>query len=347
MLRFQYIQLLYLLALIPLMTLVYLLFRRWQKKATERWANKILLKSIRGDYSKAKSTTRFVFFTIATLFLIVAIADPQEGSKLEQIKKSGIDIMICLDVSNSMKAEDLGPNRLENAKRAISQLIEKLKGDRIGIIVFGGDAYVQLPITTDYAAAKMFLSGIDTDIIPTQGTAIGNAIDLAKESFSKESKNKKAIIVLTDGENHEDDALKSAEDALASGVLVYTIGMGSPEGTPIPVYKGGYKSGFKKDNQGNTVVTKLNEPMLQQIAAAGKGIYVRATNSNTGFNYVLEALSKLDKTEYESKMYSDYEDRFQYFAAVAFLFLLLEFFMSNKKSNLFERLGLTEKNELS
>jgi Ca-activated chloride channel family protein len=253
-------------------------------------------------------------------FLIIGIVNPQVGTKLEEVKRKGADLMICLDVSNSMKAEDLQPSRLEKSKQALSKLIDNLEGDRVGIIVFGGQAYVQLPITTDYAAAKMFLASISTDMVPTQGTAIGKAIDLAVESFGKDEGKNKAIVIITDGENHEDDAIAAAETAVEKGITIHTIGMGSENGAPIPIYKNEVKEGYRKDKDGNTVVTKLNEPMLQQIAGAGSGIYVRATNSDAGLKNVLDAIDKLEKKQFESKMFSDYEDRFQWFVAAALVF---------------------------
>ena len=272
--------------------------------------------------------------------MIIGIVNPQSGTKLEEVKRKGADLMICLDVSNSMKAEDLKPNRLEKAKQSISKLVDKLEGDRIGIIVFGGEAYVQLPITTDYAAAKLFLESINTEMIPTQGTAIGAAIDLAVESFGKDEGKNKAILIITDGENHEDNAVKAAESAAEKGITIHAIGMGSVDGAPIPIYKNNVREGFRKDKEGNTVITKLDEKTLQEIATAGNGIFVRATNADAGLNYVLDAIGKLEKKEFESKMYSDYEDRFQWFIAAAFILLLIETFLTERKSKLYQQLNL-------
>ncbi len=239
-----------------------------------------------------------------------------------------------------MLAEDIQPNRLERAKQSISKLIDKLGNDRVGIIVFAGNAYMQLPITTDYSAAKMFLTTINTKIVPTQGTAIGEAIDMAIESFDNET-HSRAIIVITDGENHEDEPIESAKNAVDQGINVYTIGMGLPEGTPIPEYNQyNRRTGYKKDRQGSTVVTKLNESMLQQIASAGKGVYVRANNSSAGLKTVFDEINKLEKTEFESKMFSDYEDRFQYFIALSLLFIILELFIFERKSKWLSKINL-------
>ena len=228
---------LFALALIPLFMVIYWLQNRWRKKALNAYGDISIIQQLFPDVSKSKRIWKFILYLISFSLLIIGIVNPQVGTKLEEVKRKGADIMICLDVSNSMKAEDFQPNRLEKAKQAISKLINKLEGDRIGIIVFAGEAYVQLPITTDYSAAKLFLESINTDMVPTQGTAIGAAIDLAVESFGKDEGKNKAIVIITDGENHEDDAVKSAEAAAELGIAIHTIGMGSAEGSPIPIYK--------------------------------------------------------------------------------------------------------------
>jgi Ca-activated chloride channel family protein len=239
--------------------------------------------------------------------------------------------MIALDVSNSMNAPDIEPRRLERAKRAIARLGDKLNNDRIGIIVFAGEAYTQLPITTDYPSAKMFLNSINTNIVPTQGTAIGAAIDLAVKSFSDQKDINRAIIVITDGENHEDDPVAAAKRAAEKGIRVYTVGMGLPQGAPIPV-QGGQQNQFMKDRQGNVVISKLDEKTLQQIAIEGNGAYIPANNIRNGINNLLKQLSQLEKKEIDAKVYTEYEDQFQYFAALALLLLLLEIFILERKN---------------
>ncbi len=330
----------YALGLIPLFIIIFMLANIWRKKALKNYGDISVIQQLFPYVSKSKRFWKFILFSVAFAFLIVGIVNPQVGTKLEEVKRKGADLMICLDVSNSMKAEDLQPNRLEKAKQAISKLLDKLEGDRIGIIVFAGQAYVQLPITTDYSAGKLFLESINTDIIPTQGTDIGGAIDLAIESFGKDEGKNKAIIIITDGEDNEAGAVKSAEAAAEKGIAIHTIGMGSAEGTPIPLYRGIVREGFRKDKEGNTVVTKLNEQTLQEIASAGSGIYVRASNSDAGLNNVLDAINKLEKRQFDSKMYSDYEDRFQWFVSAALLLLLIETFLSERKSKLYQRLNL-------
>jgi Ca-activated chloride channel family protein len=273
---------------------------------------------------------------IAFAFLVLALADPQTGSKMEKVQRKGIDVMIALDVSNSMLAEDIRPSRLERAKQSISKLIDRLDEDRIGIIVFAGKAYNQLPITTDYGAAKMFLSAINTNIVPVQGTAIADAIDMATNSFGQSTHNK-AIIVISDGEDHQGDVLEKTEVAAKKGIVVYTVGMGIPEGGPIPVYNGEIRTGYKKDRYGSTIITHLDESLLQRIASVGKGMYVRANNSEEGWQKVFDDLNKIQKSELESKQFSDYEDRFQYFIGFSLLFLIFELFVFDKKNQWFSR----------
>jgi Ca-activated chloride channel family protein len=328
------------LVLIPLFIIIYLLIGRWRKRALKSFGEISVIQQLFPSISKSKRVWKFVLYLLAFTCLIIGIVNPQIGTNPEEVKRKGADLMICLDVSNSMKAEDLSPNRLEKAKQAISKLVDKLEGDRIGIIVFGGEAYVQLPITTDYAAAKLFLENINTDMIPTQGTAIGKAIDKSMESFGKDEGKNKAIVIITDGENHEDDAVKAAEAAAEKGVSIHTIGMGSAEGAPIPMYKGNVREGFRKDKDGNTIVTKLDEKMLQEISAAGNGIYVRASNSDAGLNNVLDALDKLEKKQFESKIYTDYEDQFQGFVLAALILLIIELFLTERKSKIYQRLNL-------
>jgi len=328
------------LALIPLFIIMHFLASAWRKRALKRFGDMAIIQQLFPEVSRSKRRWKFILFTIAFGMVVIGIINPQVGTKLEEVKRKGADIMICLDVSNSMKAEDLQPNRLEKAKQAISKLIDKLEGDRIGVIIFGGDAYVQLPITTDYAAAKLFLESISTDMVPTQGTAIGSAIDLAMESFGKDEGKNKAIVIITDGENHEDDAVKAAEAAAEKGVTIHTIGMGSAEGVPIPLYRGNVRDGYRKDKAGNTIVTKLEEKTLQEIAAAANGIYVRATKSDAGLNNVLEAINNLDKKEFESKLYGDYQDWFLIFIWCAFVLLIIEMLLSERKSKLYQRLNL-------
>jgi len=340
MFRFEHPDYFYALIAIPVLTTLFVWMMLWKKTALKRYGEWMLLNRLIPAISSGRMILKSVFLMMAYLFLIIGLANPQIGSKLVEGERKGIDIMIALDVSNSMLAQDIEPNRLERARQAISKLIDKLGNDRLGIVVFAGNAYVQLPITTDHAAAKMFLSTISTKVVPTQGTAIGEALELAAKSFDSD-KHSKAIVVITDGENHEDDAIKMAETVAEQGINVYTIGMGLLEGVPIPeVDKYGRQTGYKKDRQGNTVVTRLNEKMLKDIAQAGKGSYVRANNTQAGLNKVFEEINKLEKTEFESKSFSDYESRFQYFIALSLLFLFFELLIFERKSKRLSRIEL-------
>ncbi len=340
MLRFEHAVFLYVLVLVPILSVVFMLMLNWRKKAFAAYGDWSVIKRLMPGISIPRLVIKFTLMMFGFSFLILGLANLQVGSKLMEGERKGIDMMIALDVSNSMLAEDIKPNRLERSKQAISKLIDQLSGDRVGIIVFAGKAYIQLPITTDYAAAKLFLNTIDTKVVPTQGTAIGEAIEMAIGSFTEET-HSKAIIVITDGENHEDGAIDAAKEANNMGIKVYTIGMGLAEGTPIPEYNSyGRRTGYKKDRQGTTIITKLNEDMLQQIATAGNGVYVRANNSRAGLSKVLDEINKLEKTEFDSKMYSDYEDRFQYFIAAALLFFILELFIFERKSKWFSKFDL-------
>ena len=297
-----------------------------------------ILSQMMPGVSSSKPTLRFVLFLAAVTFIIFGLVNPQIGSKLEEIKREGSDIIICLDVSNSMKAEDFKPNRLAKAKQAIEKLIDKLNNDRLGIIVFAGEAYVQLPITTDYAAAKLFLENVDCDAVQVQGTVISSAIELAEKSFGTEEGKNKAIIIISDGESHDDDAIAAAKTASEKNITIHTIGIGSPEGVPIPVYKNNVQSGFRKDKEGNTVVTKLNETALEEIASAGNGVYLRASQGEIGLLSLQERINKMEKKTFDSKIYTDYEDRFQIFIAIALFFLLIESILTERKSKWWEKM---------
>jgi len=342
MFRFAHIEYLWGLLIIPLISLFYILSRIRRKKALRRFGNEQVIKELMPFESKVRPGFKFTLLLLALAFFITGAARPQFGSKLKKIKREGIELIIALDVSNSMKAEDIKPNRLERAKRAISRLVDRLKDDKIGLIVFAGEAYTQLPITSDYTSAKLFLNSVNTQIVPTQGTAIGAAINLGSRSFTQQGDANKAIVVITDGENHEDDPLTSAKDAVEKGIVVHTIGMGLPQGSPIPVIKNGQKD-YLKDNSGKVVVTKLNEEMLEKIASAGNGIYVRANNAQVGLNALFDEINDMNKEEIESLVYSEYDDQFQYFFAIGMLLLLLEFVILERKNRYLMKVRLFSK----
>ena len=339
MIRFGNSEFLWGLLIIPLLTIFFIWSRIARKRALQRFADEELLKFLMPFASKNRPRFKFFILMLALAFIIVGIARPQYGSKLKKVKREGIELVIALDVSNSMMAEDIQPNRLDRAKMAISRLVDKLKDDKIGLIVFAGDAYTQLPITTDYNSAKLFLNSVNTQIVPKQGTAIGASIGLGMRSFTPDSKANKAIIIITDGENHEDDAVSAAKSAAENGMIVHTIGMGLPQGSPIPVLRNGQKE-YLKDNQGNVVITKLDETMLEQIASSGNGVYVRANNAQVGLNTLFDEINKLEKTEMDTLVYSDYEDQFQYFFAIAMILILLEFFILERKNKYLKNIKL-------
>ncbi len=327
----------------PLMLVLFWYSMSLKNKRLLKFSDAGLLHTLVTDLSNVNTAIKYLLYRLAIAFLVIALINPRMGSKMAEAKVKGIDIIVALDVSNSMMAEDLTPNRLVRAKRAMSKMLEELHGDRVGIIVFAGQAFVQLPITNDYGAGKLFLSTIDTDIVPVQGTDIGAAIGLAMESFNEESPAQKAIVVLTDGENHEADAVVAAQEAAEKGIRVFTIGMGSPEGTPIPQYRGKTRTGFKKDNDGNIVVTKLNESMLREVAKAGNGAYVRASNAEVGLEPLLAELNQIEKTEMGTVAYAEYEDRFQIFLALALFCIVLEFLLFTTKGKLAKRVKLFER----
>ena len=342
MIQFERPEILYLLILIPLLLLWFFINQRQKKKRMRLFAQDDLLKTLMPSKSILRPRLKFVFLSLALIFFIVGLANPQIGSKLEEMKRQGVEIIIALDVSNSMMAEDIKPNRLERAKRTVSKLIDKLRGDKVGLIVFAGQAYVQMPTTTDYRAAKMFLSSISPGIVPVQGTAIGEAISLGMQSFTKDNDKNKVLLVITDGENHEEGAIKLAEEATAQGIHVYTIGMGLAKGTPIPIYDRYGRKDYRRDKEGKVVVTKLNEEMLQKVAVAGEGKYIPATQLDNLF----EDIQKMDKQEFESKIYSAYEDRFQYFFGLALFFLILEFIILSRKNKHFKNINLFKENKI-
>ena len=333
----------YAFAAIPVCIVIYIWYIYRTRKNLKKLGDLHLIVQLAPEVSKAKKTSKFIFFLIGISFLILGICNLQTGSKMRDVKREGADIMVCLDVSNSMLAQDLSPNRLERAKIAIENMINKLQGDRLGIIVFAGEAYVQLPITTDYGTAKLFLESINTKIVPVQGTNIADAINKAVESFGKDEGKNKAIVVITDGENNEDaqaSAVDAAEEAAKKNIVIHTIGVGSETGVPIPNIIDGVVSGYKKDNTGSTVITKLDSKILQDIAAATNGAYVQASSSDIGLDAILNKIAELDKKQLESKMYSDYEDQFQWFLGAALLFLVFESFLSERISKLWKKLNL-------
>jgi len=338
MFRFEHPYYLYLLAIIPVLIIGQVLYENWSRKRLDAYLNPELQDQLMPNKSGAKVWVKLFFYCLAFTSLVVGIANPQSGSKMEEVKRQGVDIMVALDISNSMLAEDLYPNRLGRAKRSIQELFTYLKSDRIGIVVFAGESFVQLPITTDYSAAKLFLNSIETELIATQGTDIGSAINLCLKSFDPESPTSKTIILISDGENHEEEADAAMQAAKDQGVVVHSIGMGSIDGAPIPVYSRGNRIGFRTNQEGNTVVSKLNEEMLNALAQKTGGMFVRASNAQSGMAYIFDEVEKMEKVDFGSKIYTDYEDRFQYFLFPALILLIIELIIPNTRSRWWEKL---------
>ena len=334
MINFAQSQYLLLLLLIPFFFILHALVIRLRKRRLRRFGEETLVEQLMPSYTVSKAWVRLVLFSLAFFFFVIGLSRPQIGAKLKEHETKGAEIMIVLDVSNSMLAEDYSPNRLDRAKLAISRLVDKLRDDRIGLIVFAGNSFVQLPITTDYVSAKMFLGSISTESVPVQGTAIGDAINTAMRSFSAQSEKSRAVIVITDGENHEDDPVTAAKQAAEMGARVFAIGVGSPEGKPIPM-----NGELLKDKDGEIVVTRLDEKVLQDVAAAGNGVYVRAGNNEFGLNPIIEDIRKMDDERYNSIVFEEYDEQFMYFLAIALFFFVVEMLVGDRRSakHLFKR----------
>lgn len=343
MIRFAHPDYLYALYFLPLLVVFFWITYKLQKRAINAFAERKMHEILLPFQSRAKLVLKFIIYFLSVSFLIIALANPQVGSKIEEVKQVGIDVYILLDVSLSMNAEDIKPSRLEKAKFEISKLIQKLRGDRIGLIIFSGEAYVQFPMTTDYSAANLFLNAVDVSSVPQPGTAIGPAMELAINSFKKDAETKKAMVIITDGEDHEGDLKKVISEATDKGIIIYTIGLGSPAGVPIPIYNAaGVRTDYKKDREGNVVLTKLDEATLQEIADLGGGKYYRGSNTEDELDLIYKDLSKLDETEFGATRITDYEDRFYYFLIAALMLLMVDFFISTNKSKIlmrFERAG--------
>ena len=327
MILFAQYRFLLLLLLVPVILLAHALKLRSRRKRVERFGDSALVEELMPSYSKAKGWLRTILYSLAFFFFVIGLARPQIGAKLSEREAKGAEIMICLDVSNSMLAEDYSPNRLERAKLAISRIVDRLQEDRIGLIVFAGSSFVQLPITTDYVSAKMFLNSIDTGSVPVQGTAIGDAVLTAARSFSAQSEKSRAVIVITDGENHEDDPVDAVRQVAGMGIKVYTIGVGSLQGQPIP------KDGqLMKDRDGNIVVSRLDEGTLQQMAEAGNGAYVHAGNEEFGLNPIIDDIRRMEAEKFNSVVFEEYDEQYMYFFAVALALFVIEMLIGERRA---------------
>jgi len=332
------------LGVIPVIFLFFFMLQIWKHKSQNKFADKHLLKRLSPNKSLFKSILKIVILSLAFACLAIALVNPKIGTKLETVKRQGVDIVFAIDVSKSMLAEDIAPNRLEKSKQLVTQIINNLASDRVGIIAYAGKAFPQLPITTDYAAAKMFLQNMNTDMLSSQGTAINEAIKLAKTYYDDEEQTNRVLIIISDGEDHSEEAAAVAEEANEEGIRIFTIGVGDVKGGPIPEKRNGVVLNYKKDKNGETVITRLNEEVLQSIADKADGVYINGRNTNEVVDNIGDILNKMDKTEFEAKQYADFKDQFQWFLGVALFFLFLDIFLLERKTAWLKKLNLFNEN---
>lgn len=342
MFRFAHPEYLFLLIIVPVLIGVFVYTTIQKKRKIRLFGNPDLIGELMPNVSYIRPHVKFYIQLFAIVLIIIVLAQPQFGTKIDKDKRQGIEVMIALDVSNSMMAQDIEPNRLEKAKQLLSKLIDGMTDDKVGLVVFAGDAYTQLPITVDYVSAKMFLSNINPKLVPRQGTAIGSAIDLCIKSFGEKSDVGRAIILITDGENHEDNAEGAAQLALQEGVVVHVIGVGKPEGAPIPVDG---TMNLWKDNEGNVVVTKLSEDMCRNIALAGGGVYVHADNTSSTLKTIVNELDKIVKYDISANSFSDYNEQFQIFALISLILLIVDTFIFDRKNKKLSKLRIFDLKE--
>lgn len=331
----------YLLFIIPVMIVLFLMLQFWKKRTQKKFADLSLLKRLTPEKSDFKSYLKLLLFTFGISFLALGLVNPKVGSKLETVKREGVDIVFAVDVSKSMLAEDIAPNRLEKSKRLVSEIINQLASDRIGIIAYAGQAFPQLPITTDYGAAKMFLQNMNTDMLTSQGTAINEAIELATTYYDDDEQTNRVLFIISDGEDHsENSTLEAVEEAVEEGIRIFTIGVGKDKGAPIPLKRNGIVESLKKDAQGEVVITKLNEEILEEIADEGDGEYINGSNTEEAVEFIREQLNQMDKTEFEAKQFAEFKDQFQWFLGAGLLFLFLDIFVLDRKTRWLKKLNL-------
>lgn len=329
MLRFQHSEYLWALALLLVLQLAFISITWWKRSSIRKLGDPVLVEKLFTGYSRRRFAFRFLLVFLAFFFGVLGLANIQKGSRMEKITRKGVDVVIALDVSKSMLAGDVKPDRLTRAKQLISKLVDKLDNDRVGLVVFAGNAYLQMPLTIDYSAAKMYLSTVSPDMIPTQGTAIGQAIQVSADAFNKMERKHKAMIIISDGEDHDEAAISKANAAFDEGTVINTIGIGSPNGSPLPDAETGT---YKKDKDGNTVVSKLNENELKSIAAAGKGIYEHLDNNTEEVvNSLIHKIDSMEQKEFGENIFTDYNSYFQYFLIISILLLAAEFFIPEIK----------------
>lgn len=331
----------YLLFIIPIMIVLFIAQQLWKRRAQRRFASPMLLKKLAPDMSQFKPTLKLLVLLAGLALLVLGLVNPKIGTKLETVKREGVDIVFAVDVSKSMLAEDIAPNRLEKAKRLVSEIINSLGSDRIGIIAYAGQAFPQLPITTDYSAAKMFLQSMNTDMLSSQGTAIGDAIELGSTYFDDEEQTNRVMFIVSDGEDHSEGSVADAvELAVEAGIRVFTIGVGTTKGGPIPLKQNGVIERLKKDLEGQVVITRLDEAMLEDIADEGNGEYIDGTSTEEAVAIIKERLDQMDKKEFEAKQFAEFKDQFQWFLGGALLLLFLDIFLLERKTQWLRKLNL-------
>ena len=330
--------------IMPVMLMVFLWTFFWKKRIQKSFGSAVVLKRLSPDLSFFKSSLKFIILCLAVGFLVIGLINPKIGTKLETIKREGVDIVFAIDVSKSMLAEDVAPNRLEKSKQLVTQIINNLASDRVGIIAYAGKAFPQLPITTDYASAKMFLQSMNTDMLSSQGTAINEAIELSRNYFDDEEQTNRVLIIISDGEDHNDLSVEVAEAASEEGIKIYTIGVGSEKGGPIPLKRNGVVMSYKKDQNNETVITKLNEETLRLIANEAKGGYINGSQTAAVVEQIRAVLSAMDKKEFEAKEFAEYKDQFQWFLGIGLFFLILDVLLLERKTAWLKRLNLFNEN---
>lgn len=330
----------WLLLAIPVILLLYLILLIWKKRTRKKFANPDLFGQLAPNRSNFKPVLKLVIFLLAIACIVVALVNPKLGTRMETVKREGVDIVFAIDVSKSMEAEDIAPSRMEKAKQLVTQIINKLGSDRIGIIAYAGSAVPQLPITTDYAAAKMFLQSLNTDMISSQGTAIRDAIDLSTTYYDDEQQTNRVLFIISDGEDHEGNVAPISEEAAEKGIRIYTIGVGTEKGGPIPIKRNGVVLNYKKDAQGETVITKLHPETLKGIAASANGEYIPGNVTSQVVEQVQDALQHIEKTEFESKQFAEYKSQYQWFLGLGFALLFLDVFLLERKTAWVARLNL-------
>jgi Ca-activated chloride channel family protein len=330
----------YLLAIIPAMIVVFLLVLWWKKRTQRNFSNPQLLEKLAPNSSTFKSSFKLIMLLLGIAFLVISLVNPKMGSKLKTVKREGVDVVFALDVSKSMLAEDIAPNRLEKSKQIITKIIDKLGSDRVGIIIYAGNSYPLLPITTDHAAANMFLQNANPDMVSSQGTAINEALDLAKTYYNNDDQTNRFLIIISDGEDHQEETKQVAQNLSNDGVKIYTIGVGTERGGPIPMRLNSAMIGYKKDRKGETVITKRNKAVLEEIADIANGRYMDGNITENPVKIISEIIANAEKSEFETKQFADYKDQFQWFLGIGLLFLLFDIFLFDKKTKWLRKVDL-------